>query len=67
MLLSVCLPGGRDGKESACNVGDQVCTVGWEDPLEVGMATHSSILAWSIPMDRGAWEAAVHGAAKSWT
>ena len=27
----------------------------WEDPLEEGMATHSSILAWRIPMDRGAW------------
>ena len=29
--------------------------LGWEDPLEEGMATHSSILAWRIPMDRGAW------------
>ena len=27
----------------------------WEDPLEVGMATYSSILAWRIPMGRGAW------------
>ena len=39
---------------------------GWEDPLEEGMATHSSILAWRIPMDREAWWAAVHGVAKSW-
>ena len=39
----------------------------WEDPLEKGMATHSSILAWEIPMDRGAWQATVHGVAKSWT
>ena len=31
------------------------------------MATHSSILAWRIPMDRGAWQAIVHGAAKSQT
>ena len=38
---------------------------GWEDPLEEGMATHSSILAWKIPMDRGAWRAAVHGVAES--
>ena len=37
----------------------------WEDPLEEGMATHSSILAWRIPMDRGAWHATVHGLAKS--
>ena len=34
---------------------------GWEDRLEKGMATHSSILAWRIPMDRGAWRATVHG------
>ena len=38
-----------------------------EDPLEEGMATHSSILAWRIPMDRGAWHPTVHGVAKSWT
>ena len=37
----------------------------WEDPLEEGMATHSSILAWGILVDRGAWQAAVHGVAKS--
>ena len=35
-----------------------VQSLGWEDPLEEGMATHSSILAWRIPMDRGAWWAA---------
>ena len=35
--------------------------LGQEDPLEKGMATHSSILAWSIPKDRGAWQATVHG------
>ena len=37
----------------------------WEDPLEEGMATHFSIFAWRIPMDRGAWQATVHGVAKS--
>ena len=31
----------------------RVLSLGWEDPLEVGMATHSSILAWRIPIDRG--------------
>ena len=41
--------------------------LGWEDPLEEGMATHSSILAWRIPMDRGAWQAIVHGVANSRT
>ena len=44
-----------------------VQSLGWEDPLEEGMTTHSSILAWRIPMDRGAWRATVHGVAKSWT
>ena len=39
----------------------QVQSLGWEDPLEEGMATHSSTVAWRIPMDRGAWRAAVHG------
>ena len=41
--------------------------LGWEDPLEEGMTTHSSILAWRIPMDRGAWQATVHGVTKSQT
>ena len=41
--------------------------LGWEDPLEKEMATHSSILAWRIPVDKRAWWAAVHGVAKSWT
>ena len=36
-----------------------------EDPLGKGMATHSSILAWRIPMDREAWQATVHGVTKS--
>ena len=44
-----------------------VRSLGWEDPLGEGMATHSSILAWRIPMDRGAWWATVHGATKSGT
>ena len=44
-----------------------VRSLGWEDPLEEGMAIHSSILAWRIPMDRGAWQATVHGVAKSRT
>ena len=38
--------------------------LGWEDPLEKGMVTHSSILAWRILMDWGAWWATVHGVAK---
>ena len=49
--------------ESACNVGGP----GWEDPLEKEMATHSSLLAWRIPTDRGAQWAIVHGVSKSRT
>ena len=45
----------------------QVLSLGWEDPLEKEMATHSSILAWSILRDRGAWRATVHEVAKSQT
>ena len=44
-----------------------VQSLGWEDPLEEDMATHSSILAWRIRKDREAWRATVHGVAKSWT
>ena len=42
-------PGSSDGKASAYNAGDLVRSLGWEDPLEKEMATHSSILAWKIP------------------
>ena len=45
----------------------QVLSLGQEDTLEKEMATHSSTLAWRIPMDGGAWWATVHGVAKSWT
>ena len=40
---------------------EKVQPLGWGDPLEECMATHSSILAWRIPMDRGACWAIVHG------
>ena len=36
------------GKESACNAGEPGTILGWEDPLEKGMATHSSILTWTV-------------------
>ena len=42
-------PGGSDGKESACNAGDLGSIPRLEDPLEKGMATHSSTLASRIP------------------
>ena len=42
-----------------------VLSLGWEDPLEEGMATHSSILAWRIPIDRDVLWATVYGIAES--
>jgi hypothetical protein len=44
-----------------------VRSLGWEDPLEEGLATHSNTPAWGIPMERGAWWATIHRVAKSWT
>ena len=46
---TVDFPDGSTGKESACNKEDLGSIPGWEDPLEKGKATHSSILAWRIP------------------
>ena len=42
-----------------------VQSLGWEDPLEEGLTTHSSILGLKNPMDRGGWQATVRGVAKS--
>ena len=42
-------PDGSAGKESACNAGELVRSLGWEDPLEKEMAARSGILAWQIP------------------
>ena len=44
-----------------------VQSLGWEDPLEAGMTTHSSILALRIPMNQGAWWATVYVVTKSQT
>ena len=58
-------PHGSVGKETAHSAGDLGLTLDWEDSLEEGMATHSSLLAWRIP--GGAWRATVHGVAESET
>ena len=42
-----------------------VLSLGWEDPLEEGVATCSSVLAWRIPMGRGAWQATAYDVAES--
>ena len=44
-----------------------VLSLAWEDPLEEGLTTHSSIPSWRIPMESGAWQATIHGVAKSQT
>ena len=64
-ILYICMdfPGGSDSKGSICNAGDMGSVPG----LEEGMAAHSSILAWKISVGRGAWQAIVHGIAKSQT
>ena len=61
-------PDGTSGKESTCPMHKiqemQVRSLGREDHLEEEMATYSTILAWRIPMVRGAWWATVHGGCK---
>ena len=64
-----CFPGGSDGKESVCNAGARVLSLGQEDPLEKGMATHSSIIAWRIPWTEepgGLQSRASHGVRHAW-
>ena len=61
LILHLGFPGGSVGKESTCNAGDLGSILVWEDPLEKGKATHSSILTWRIP-----WTVA-QGVAKSRT
>ena len=53
-----------DRIESACNVGDPCLIPGLGRSPKEGMATHSSVFAWRIPMDREAWQAIVHGVTK---
>ena len=67
MKISVDFPSSLAGKESACNAGDLGSILGWEDSLEEGMTTQSSILARRMPMDRGAWQTTIHGVTESQT
>ena len=63
-------PGGSAVKNMPANASRQETRVqspGQEDPLEEDGATHSSVPAWRIPMDRGAWWATVYGVTESWT
>ena len=60
-------PGSSAIKNPPAMQETRVRSLGQEDPLEEGMATHSSVLAWRIPLDRAAWQATFHGIAKSQT
>ena len=59
--------GSSASTESAVMEETCIRSLGWEDPLEESMATHSSTLAWRIPMGRGAWLATIQGLTKSQT
>ena len=50
----------KNPSASAGDIRDASSVPGSEDPLEEGMAIHSTILAWRIRVDRGAWRAIVH-------
>ena len=58
------IPEGSVVKNSLAMQQMRVQFLGLEDPLEKKMATHSSILAWRIPVDRGAWQDTVHRVTK---
>ena len=60
-------PGGSVVKNLPAKQETPVPFLGWEDPLEEGLATHSNILAWRIPLERGSWRATVHGITNSQT
>ena len=57
-------PGGLVVKNPPPTQETQIKSLGWEDPLEEGIATHSSISCLENPMNRGAWRATVHEVAK---
>ena len=70
LIFTMNFPDGSAGNEPTPEVGDARdvgSILGQEDPLEKDMATHSSIIAWRIPMDRGTWQATIHRVAKSLT
>ena len=66
-MVHMGFPGGSVVKNPPAKAKTWVLSLGQEEPLEKEMATHSHILAWRIPMDRGAWQATVYRVAKSWT
>ena len=70
LYIDIGFPHGTMVKNLPATAGDedpQLQSLGQKDPLEEGMETHSSILAWKNSMGRGAWQATVHGVANSGT
>ena len=67
LFCFVSLPWSSAGEEFACNAGDPSLIPGSGRSPGEGMATHSHILAWRTPMDRGAWQVPLHGVAKNQT
>ena len=70
VVASPGFPDGTSGKEPTASAGDtrvKGSIPDAEDPLEEGIATHSGIHAWRIPVDRGAWWTTAHGVTKSQT
>ena len=66
-LLILALPGGSDGKECACNAGDLSLVPGLGRSLGEGNGIPLQYSCLENPMDRGAWQATVHGVTKSRT
>ena len=60
-------PGGSDGKASTCNVGDLGLTSGSGRSPGKGNGNSLQLTCLQNPMDRGTWQATVHGVAQSWT
>ena len=60
-------PGSSAGKESACNAGDPGLIPGLGRSPGGRCETHSRILVWRVPTDRGAYSVTVRGVIKSWT
>ena len=63
-MLIMGFPHGSVVKNLPANEGDVSSIPGLEDSLEEELATHTSVLAWRIPMDRGVWEATVQEVAE---
>ena len=66
-LYILSFPGGSDSKESACSVGDPGSIPGWGRSPGEGNGNPLQYSCLENSMDRGAWQATVHGLAKSWT